>query len=752
MQGDSKLVEIIKDKLIGLDSETRLFVNGSRPTYDLFNISIDQYVDNDATLNQINTFGVFSPEEFTYLKTHKDEFSSEQIIEHLEYIKTIKNYNLENINSKAVFDASEALTNGFNQKQRSKSSEDSYWGEDIDTNVRYGEENIPEEPIKLSDEEMTRIISEKLIFAFPELADYANGKDILNLQDALLFIEPQLADDSFLNNLPEDKKLSQDELLFYQQHKENFSEFTLVESAEQYVVDSADFNFYRPPLKQTTEDVYDYLISKPDFPHFWLYGSKNKSYDKVEDLSDRYNALASEFDLSKPENKNTLSHRIENWVQANMPTTDTGLSKDTISSFSFQGFIDYIAQQQADNMAEYNEKISAFVSDGEYTYERPERERTVPLQRDEVLTEKEIEEFKRDQLVALAKENYKDNASYETQIDDLYYFVSLNIKNKHKDIAPSQFLEQLEENPGEFKKEINEWMNSPEGEKSLDRYHEDVLSDFSADEAIEQIKNGIKNTINYEKQLKENRILEEKRRYEEERKLEESSKIDIREYLSEMDRLLKRAPDDKGGHYHHIEESIYYLNNIKESFAKDFQKFKKGEFDSDPYLLTKEEFAEMAKPIADATDFYLAGMSKFTAVPDKKMLENIKSASTIGNLIHLGNMGYKFDSKEASMTRLARKLCNAEITRCLDKKQYLAVNALRSPENLQKNIYELMKDKGFQEYFKKGIANPKTFDKMLKTNGVKLLSGYETFKKEFEKNTNLSKNTNANKKKEQFTL
>ena len=63
-----------------------------------------------------------------------------------------------------------------------------------------------------------------------------------------------------------------------------------------------------------------------------------------------------------------------------------------------------------------------------------------------------------------------------------------------------------------------------------------------------------------------------------------------------------------------------------------------------------------------------------------------------------------------------------------------------------------MKDKGFQEYFKKGIANPKTFDKMLKTNGVKLLSGYETFKKEFEKNADLSKNTNANKKKEQFTL
>ena len=57
-----------------------------------------------------------------------------------------------------------------------------------------------------------------------------------------------------------------------------------------------------------------------------------------------------------------------------------------------------------------------------------------------------------------------------------------------------------------------------------------------------------------------------------------------------------------------------------------------------------------------------------------------------------------------------------------------------------------------QEYFKKGIANPKTFDKMLKTNGVKLLSGYEEFKKEFDKNATLSKNTTANKKKEQFTL
>lgn len=752
MQGDSKLVETIKDKLIGLDSETRLFVNGSRPTYDLFNISIDQYVDNDATLNQINTFGVFSPEEFTYLKTHKDEFSSEQIIEHLEYIKTIKNYNLENINSKAVFDASEALTNGFNQKQRSKSSEDSYWGEDIDTNVRYGEENIPEEPIKLSDEEMTKIISEKLIFAFPELADYANGKDILNLQDALLFIEPQLANESFLNNLPEDKKLSQDELLFYQQHKENFSEFTLVESAEKYVEDSADLNFYRPPLKQTTEDVYDYLISKPDFPHFWLYGSKNKSFNTVDDLTSRYNALVSEFDLSNPENKNTLSHRIENWVQANMPTTDTGLNKDTILSFSFQGFMDYIAQQQADNIKEYDERLSAIVAEEEYTYERPERERTVPLKREEVLHGKELEEFKREELIELAKENYKDNASYETQIDDLYYFVTLNVKNNHKNITHSQFLEQLEKRPHKFKQEIREWMNSPEGKKSLDRYHKDVLSDFSPDQAIEQLKEDTRNTVNYEKQLREARVLEEDRKYEEERQLEEASKIDIREYLSEMDRLLKRAPDDKGGHYHHIEESIYYLNNIKESFAKDFQKFKNGEFDSDPYLLTKEEFAEMAKPIADATDLYLAGMSTSTAVPNKKMTENIKSAATIGNLIHLGNMGYKFNSKEASMTRLARKLCNAEITRCLDKKQYLAVNALKSPENLQKNIYGLMKDKGFQEYFKKGISNPKTFDKMLKTNGVKLLSGYETFKKEFEKNADLSKNTNANKKKEQFTL
>ena len=56
-----------------------------------------------------------------------------------------------------------------------------------------------------------------------------------------------------------------------------------------------------------------------------------------------------------------------------MPTTDTGLNKDTILSFSFQGFMDYIAQQQADNIKEYDERLSAIVAEEEYIYETPEK-------------------------------------------------------------------------------------------------------------------------------------------------------------------------------------------------------------------------------------------------------------------------------------------------------------------------------------------------------------------------------------------